>query len=155
MQEDRDTPGADENANLEREIRAGREFSLTEAIGRMAGGGMMKGASPVSRRRQAELTIQEYLRRNLTDAGGVLGGVVLRHVEHLDACDDPLHALVDYVRHVLTSDSLLRDLVREADEEWGRQLGERPYFQRADGTHHPADPYTFESVRLALSQLVR
>ena len=38
------------DADLEREIRAERKFTLTEAIGRMAGPGSMKGASPVTAR---------------------------------------------------------------------------------------------------------
>ena len=42
MSDDREPAPADENADLEREIRAGRKFSLSEAIGRMAGGGVMK-----------------------------------------------------------------------------------------------------------------
>ncbi len=45
---------------------------------------MMKGVSPVTRKRQAEAAIQEYLRRNLTDTGGVLGGVLLRCVGQSD-----------------------------------------------------------------------
>jgi hypothetical protein len=35
------------DADLQREIRAERKFTLAEAIGRMAGPGMMKGVSPV------------------------------------------------------------------------------------------------------------
>src|SRR4029453_39925 len=71
---------SDKDAELEREIRADRKFSLSEAIGRMAGPGMMKGVSPVSPKRQAEAAIEDFLRRNLTDAGGVLGAVLLRRV---------------------------------------------------------------------------
>ena len=48
------------DADLEREIRAQRKFSLAEAIGRMAGPGMMKGVSPVTRKRQAEAAIEDF-----------------------------------------------------------------------------------------------
>jgi len=44
--------------------------------------------------------------------------------------------------------------VREADVEWGRTLGERPYFDAQGGPPHPDDPYTIESVRATLSRLV-
>jgi hypothetical protein len=155
--ENRDTPPSDE-AELEREIRAERKFSLAEAIGRMAGGGLMKGASPVSPRQQAEEEIGEYLRRNLSDAGGVLGAVLLRQLTHGDQLlgghDLPLTVLAGHVRRVLGSDYLLRDLIREADVEWGRAFGERPYFERPGCPPDPDDPYTAESVRAALSRLV-
>ena len=36
------------DAELEREIRLGRKFTMEEAIGRMAGPGAMKGISPVT-----------------------------------------------------------------------------------------------------------
>jgi hypothetical protein len=53
------------DAELEREIRQERKFTLTEAIGRMAGPGAMKGESPVTRLHQAVAEIQEYLDRHL------------------------------------------------------------------------------------------
>src|SRR5262249_42832164 len=135
MREERETTPSGEDADLEREIRAGRKFSLSEAIGRMAGGGLMKGASPVSRNRQAEPAIGDYLRRHLTDAGTVLGNVLLRRVgvsePLLGDHDEPLLVLADYVRRVLGSEHLLQDLVREVDVEWGRVFHERPHFQQA------------------------
>jgi hypothetical protein len=147
-----------EDADLERDIRADRKFSLSEAIGRMAGSGLMKGASPVTGKRQTELAIEDYLRRRLTDAGGVLGSVLLRHVRASDLLlhghDRPLAVVADYLRQVLGSAYLLEELVREADVEWGRALGHRPHFQQAGRPPHPEDPYTVESVRIALSQLV-
>jgi len=150
-------PGA-ADADLEREIRAERKFSLAEAIGRLAGPGMMKGVSPVPRKQQAEAAIQEYLGQHLMDTGGVLRGVLLRQVREsqllLDNLDLPLAALAGYIRLVLGSDYLLKELVREADVEWGRTFGERPHFEQEGRPPHPDDPYTVESVRTALSQLV-
>ena len=70
MSEKPDTNSADSNEEIEREIRTNRKFSLTDAIGRLAGGGFMKGGSPVSRKRQAELEIEEYLRRQMHDLLG-------------------------------------------------------------------------------------
>ena len=37
---------------------------------------------------------------------------------------------------------------------WGRALGERPHFEQEGRPPHSDDPYTAESVRIALSQLV-
>ena len=156
MSKDPKTNSADKNEAIEREIRATRKFSLNEAIGQLAGGDFMKGGSPVTRKRQAELEIEEYLRRHLADAGGALRSVVLRHLgESLlnGDYDQPLAVLAEYSRRILASEHLLTEVVREADTEWGRTHDERPYFQRPHRPPDPHDPYTVDSVRLALSQL--
>ena len=146
------------NAELEREIRRGRQFSLAEAIGRLAGPGMLKGESPIAPQQQAEAEIENYLKENLIDAGGVFTGVILRNVngsEHLlKSFDQPLATLASYIQEVLNSEYLLKELVREADMEWGRVVGERPYFDKAGIPPHPDDPYTIESVRDKLTRLV-
>jgi hypothetical protein len=147
------------DAEIEREIRAGRKFSMAETIGRMAGPGMMKGVSPVSGQQQAVAEIQEYLSRHLPDAGGVLPGVLLRQVKEsellLKDFDRPLVVLVGYVQQILASEHGLKELVREVDVEWGRVFGERPHFETDGCPPDPEDPYTFESVRSALTQLAR
>jgi len=145
------------DADLEREIREGRKFSMAEAIGRLAGPGCMKGASPFTGKRQAEAEIEDCLDRHLADGAGVLREVVLRHIkesEHLlNHPDQSRVALASYIQGVLGSEYLLKELVREADVEWGKTLGERPHFESEERPPHPDDPYTFESVRVALSQL--
>jgi hypothetical protein len=114
--------------------------------------------SPVTRQRQAEGAVEDFLRRHLTDAGGVLGGVLLRRVGQSDLLlgdyDHPLAVLAAHARQVLGSDYLLRELVREADAEWGRVFGERPHFDRPDRPPDPDDPYTADSVRVALTRLL-
>ena len=50
MSDNPSKPSAESDAKLERQIRAERKFTLEEAIGRMAGPGSMKGASPVTRK---------------------------------------------------------------------------------------------------------
>jgi hypothetical protein len=152
-----DHPEPQGEAELERQIRAEREFTLAEAIGRLAGPGAMKGASPVDRRKQAAAEIKAYLAGHMPDSGGALSCVLLRHVAEsellLKDLDQPLVVLACYVRQVLDSEYSLRELVREADMEWGRVFGERPCFDR-DGCPPAADdPYTLESVRAALGQL--
>jgi hypothetical protein len=49
----------------------------------------------------------------------------------------------------------LEELVRDADIEWGRVMGERPYFEKEGSPHNPDDPYTVESVRDALSERLK
>lgn len=156
MSDKPDTKSADRDDELEREIRADRKFSLNEAIGRLAGGGFMKGASPVSRKRQAELEIDEYLRRELVDAGGALRRVLLRRLGDSllrGDYDQPLTVLAEHIPVVLASAHLLEEIVREADAEWGRVNDERPYFEQSGRPPHPDDPYTIDSVRRALLQL--
>ena len=119
MSEQQRKPRSQADEELEREIRQGRKFSLAEAIGRLAGPGMMKGVSPVTCQVQAEAEIGNYLNRHIIDAGGVLPGVLLRQVKANDQLlndfDHPLVVLAGHVRQVLESEFLLKELVRQAD----------------------------------------
>lgn len=146
------------DAQLEREIRRERKFSLMEAIGRLAGPGIMKGASPVARTQQASATIEYYLRDHLTDSAGVLTDVLTRRVKESELLhnnsDRPLLVLAGYVKHVLKSEVLLRELVRDADEQWGQVYVEKPHFDKEGLGPDPDDPYTFDSVRAALADLL-
>jgi len=142
---------------IEREISQARSFTPTEAIARMAGPGAMKGASPVSPVLQAETEIGTWLRSNLPDPDGALQASLHRRLRgseellaHLDA---PLEALAEHCERTLSSDYVLAELVREADVEWGRRMGEPPHFARTGGTD-PGDPYTIETVRGALSKMM-
>jgi hypothetical protein len=150
------SPGPD--AEFEREVRADHKFSLAEAIGRMGGPGMMKGISPVTRKQQAEAAIRTCLGKHLPDSQGALTGTLLRQVGEsaalLEDMDRPLVVLARHVRSVLGSEYLLKELVREADAEWGRVFMERPHFEREGRPSDPNDPYTTESVRAALSHLL-
>jgi hypothetical protein len=157
MSDDQQKPPRISDADLEREIREGRKFSLAEAIGRLAGPGMMKGVSPATGKQQAEAQVEQYLSRHLKDGAGVLPVVMLRQFtesEHLlNHLDQPLVALASYVESVLSSDYRLQELTRAADVEWGRTFGERPHFEKDDRPPHPDDPYTASSVRVSLTHL--
>jgi hypothetical protein len=158
MNDNEGTQRSEADAELEREVRKDRKFTLEEAIGRLAGPGAMKGESPVARMQQAEAEIASWLRRHLADAGGALRFVLHRNVKAsellLNNFDQPLVVLAGYCRRVLDSEYLLEELVRDADVEWGRVMGERPYFEKEGSPRHPDDPYTVESVRNALSGLL-
>ena len=159
MGDDRDEqrPSADEQ--LEQEIRRGRKFSAREAMARMAGPGAMKGASPISRPQQAEIEIGSWLGSHVDDSAGILPVLLHRHLKDsqllLDNLDQPLIALASHCRHLLASDYLLKELVREADVEWGRAMDERPHFDREGASPSPDDPYTAETVRKALGDALK
>ena len=159
MSDNEDADKSKADADLEREIRMGRQFSLAEAIGRMAGPGAMKGESPVARKQQAEVEIESWLRRCLADATGALQVVLHRRIKDsellLGNYSQPLIVLAGYCQKVLDSDYHLKELVREADTEWGRVFRERPHFEREGSPPHADDPYTVESVRSALSGLIK
>ena len=149
---------SERDAELEREILEGRKFTLEEAIARMVGPGAMKGESPVTRKQQAEVEIGSWIRSHLMDAGGVLAVVLHRRIKESDLLlnnfDQPMVVLASYFQQVLDSDYLLKEVVREADIEWGRMMHERPHFEKEGCPNHPEDPYTVESVRSTISRLV-
>lgn len=155
-QQPKTTSEADQQ--LERQIRQERKFTLEEAIMRLAGPGMMKGESPVSGKEQAESAIEQYLRAHLIDSGGTLSGVLLRHVKNsellLEKFGQPRVVLAGCIQRILGSEYLLKELVRAADAEWGRLVGERPFFEKDGGSPHPNDPYTMQSVRTTLLGLI-
>jgi hypothetical protein len=147
-----------EDASLERDVLERREFTLEEAIARMAGPGAMKGESPVARLEQARFEIEAWLASHLVDSGGGLRTALRRYVQDSDLVfanyDRPLEMMACCCQRLLASDYLLEELVRNADAEWGRAMGERPHFQRQGAPCDPDDPYTIASVSLILKQLL-
>ena len=146
-------------AEIERDIRLGRKFSLADAIGSLGGGNLLKGASPVPRKRQAEFEIQRYLERNLIDGQGVLSIVLLRRVGNSElflrsGYGQPLSTLQRLAEQIVNSELLLRAFVTEVDREWGRMYQERPHLQRPGDPPDADDPYTFSSVRQKLQSLI-
>lgn len=158
MSDEQPKPQFIDAAELEREIRQERKFSLAEAIGRLAGPGMMKGVSPATRKQQAEAEIEGFLERHLIGPAGAISVVLLRQVKEsellLNNLDQPLVVLAGYAQRVLDSEYLLAELVRQSDVEWGRVYGERPYFEKVGSPPHEEDPYALDSVRRTLTQLL-
>ena len=158
MSDDQEKQRSEAYAELEREMRQGRKFTAQEAIARMIGPGAMKGASPVSKVQQAETEIGTWLRSKLTDSTGALQALLHRRLKEspllLNNLDQPLIALAAYCQQILASDYNLKELVREADAEWGRRMDERPHFNREGSPTHPDDPYTADSVRRALLEIL-
>jgi hypothetical protein len=145
-------------SDIEREARQGRQFTMQEALARMAGPGAMKGASPVSRQKQAEIEIDTWLRAHVTAPAGALRLVLRRHLAGsaalLQDVEHPLAVLESFFRRILESEPLLNEIVRESDFEWGRQMDERPHFNAPNSPPHADDPYTADSVRAALSKAI-
>ena len=148
-------PVADQptDAEIEREIRANRTFSIAEAIGRNAGD-LMKGASPITRKQQAEFVIEQLIESYLNDEEGALAPELLRHVEAsevlLESYDDPRAALVQVTRDLLDSNDSLRRFVIKVDAQWGSIYLERPHFESDGKAPDHDDPYTRDSVRATL-----
>lgn len=156
--ESNNTQRSDADAQLEREVRKDRKFSLTEAIGRLAGPGAMKGISPIPRQQQAAAEIENWLRANTPGGNSELEVVILRYVRDnellLHNLDQPLIVLAAFCQRVLDSDFLLKELVREADVEWGQVNDEKPYFEIEGSPPDPRDPYTLASVRKVLTEFM-
>jgi hypothetical protein len=145
---------SDDDAAIEREIRLGRKLGAKDLLAHIAGPGALKGASPVSPVQQAETEVGTWLGHNLADVCGALRTVLHRHLKGspllLDNLEQPLVAVAGYLGQVLSAESLLREIVNEADVEWGRAMDERPHFERDGAAPHPDDPYTLAGVRQAL-----
>lgn len=154
--EDRQT---DADSDIEREIRQGRKVTAKDVMARLAGPGAMKGASPVSPVQQAETEIGNWLGNNLADDCGALRAVVHRQLKGsellLENLDRPLVALAEYCRRLLDAENLLKEIVREADVEWGRAMDERPFFEREGSPPNPEDPYTVSGVRQSLDDALQ
>lgn len=159
MADDTDKQRTQADAELEREIRERRKFTPQEAMARLAGPGAMKGASPVSPVQQAETEIGNWLKRHVTDPSGALQLVLHRNLKGsallLENMEQPLAALAAYCRKILDSDYCLKELVREADVEWGRRMEERPHFDKEGASPDPGDPYTANSVHSVLGEILQ
>jgi hypothetical protein len=158
MSDNTDKQRSEADEELEREVLNGRKFTLAEAIGRMAGPGAMKGVSPVTRQQQAAAEIENWLERHLSNSEVELQVVMVRRIKETETMlchyEQPLFVLATCCQRVLDSDYLLKELVREADVEWGRTYGEKPYFEKEGAPPDPNDPYTLESVRQTLARLI-
>ncbi|MDJ0599418.1 MAG: hypothetical protein QNJ37_11320 [Crocosphaera sp.] len=146
------------NKAIQKEILAGRKFSLAEAIGR-EGGDFLKGESPVPKLVQATTEINTFIALNLQDSSGALQAVLQTWVSTNEAevsqnLDYPLQALQQMLDEIINTSELLYELVRQVDFKWGQMYDERPYFQSPGQLPHPDDEYTHESVEEKLRSLL-
>ncbi len=144
--------------DLQREIRAGRKFSLGEAIGR-EGGSFLKGSQAmVPRPLRALAAINGLIDQHLNDREGALQLCLKRWVktdarigQYLDA---PPVALQMIVQDITQQPQILYEFARQVAVEWGQLNGERPYFQQPGTAPHPEAPYCHETIREILAGLL-
>ena len=113
--EDKEKQG--KNEAIQREILAGRKFSLAEAIGR-EGGDFLKGGSPVPKLVQATTEINTFIAINLQDSSGALQAVLQTWISTDEAgvsknLDSPLTALKQMLDNIIDNSELLYELVRQ------------------------------------------
>ncbi len=147
-----------QDCDIQQDIRAGRPFSIAEAIGR-EGSDFLKGDSPVPRLIQARTEVLVYLAHHLLDPSGALHAVLTQWVQADEAhisrnLGIPLMALAAIVESIISSPAMLYEFVRQVDVKWGQMNGERPYFQQPGQVAHPDDEYTHESVYQTLSDFL-
>lgn len=143
---------------IEQEIRQGRKFSISAAIGK-EGGDFLKGESPIPKLVQVKNELLVFVGQHLHDPSGALHEIVRELIQSDDVVcsrcfEAPLAALIELLLPLTTQDALLHDFVRRVDMRWGQLYDERPYFERPGHPPHPEDEYTHESVRAQLSELV-
>lgn len=141
---------------IEREARAAMHLSMEQAILLSAGGGLMKGGTPVSPYQQAHHQIMVFLDREIQDSlmEKALDDWVHSHRQQLEKrLKNPIQGLLDIIDHTLEHEGAFVEFVRMVDVHYGKTMKERPHFQRPGEPPHPEDPYTFETVRRSLNEL--
>src|SRR4051794_31536519 len=102
----------EQEAEIEREIRDKRKFSLAEAIGRLAGPGAMKGTSPVPLKEQAAHQVENWLNCHLPGNQMELQLVLLRDFRCsellLHNFEQPFVVLAAYCQQIIDSEYLLQ-----------------------------------------------
>ncbi|MEO0869761.1 MAG: hypothetical protein AAFY17_15250 [Cyanobacteria bacterium J06642_11] len=145
-------------SNLQREIRLGRKFSLSEAIGR-EGGSFLKGSqAAIPRPLRALAAINTWLDQHLKDPHGAMQPCLKQWVKH-DArvgkyLDAPILALRLMVEDILTKPEILHEFSRQVAIEWGDINGERPYFQTPNTAPHPKVVYSHQYIQGLLAELM-
>ena len=144
--------------NLQRDIRAERKFSLSEAIGR-EGGSFLKGSQAmVPRPLRALAVINGFIECHLEDANGALQPCLKRWIK-TDVrvgkyLDEPLLALRSLITEILQQPQVLYEFARQVAVEWGEMNGERPYFQKPGAEPHPEVAYSHERIQTMLTALL-
>ena len=144
--------------NLQREIRAERKFSVSEAIGR-EGGSFLKGSQAmVPRPLRALAMINEFLEQHLDDNNGSLHICLKRWVK-TDVrvgkyLDQPLVALQAIVLDIVQQPQTLYEFARQVAVEWGQMNGERTYFQKPSTEPSPNVAYSHNTIQIILTQLL-
>ncbi len=151
-------PPDDSSRSLEQEIRAGRLFSLGDAIGKEAGA-FMRGESPMPRLTRAIAQILHFLDLHVVDSSGALLATLKTWVKTNDTqisryLDSPLTALAVLLERLLHNQALFYDFARQVTMTWGEMNGERPRFQQPGQPPHPDQVYCHADLQAALAELL-
>lgn len=142
--------------NLQRQIRAGRKFSLSEAIGR-EGGSFLKD-SQVPRPLRALAAINGSIDQHLNDPPGALQPCLKRWVKTDGRIgkylDEPLTALQVIVLDIIENPQILYEFARQVAIEQGQMNGERPYFQKPGTEAPPEAAYSHKRIQEILAELL-
>ncbi|MBF0453394.1 MAG: hypothetical protein HQL72_01095 [Magnetococcales bacterium] len=152
--------GKDQDEEIEKSLRSQRKFSMENALGQAAGGGLLKGVSPIPRQQQVITALVELIKKQCPDPSGAIHSVLIRRLKGSslsleDYAHAPGTALKTVVQPLLDNDPLLFEFVRQVDVRWGQLYQERPHFQQPGESPHPDDEYTHDSVRQALTTLLQ
>ncbi len=144
--------------DLQWQIRVGRKFSLSEAIGR-EGSSFLKGSqAAVPRPLRALAVINGFIDQHLVDRHGAVQ-TCLKHWIKTDGrvgkyLDEPLMTLQAIVTDIIQQPQVLYEFARQVAIEWGHMNGERPYFQKPGMHAHPKAAYSHENIQKILTDLL-
>ncbi|MGB3291795.1 MAG: hypothetical protein WBB01_02255 [Phormidesmis sp.] len=148
---------SDALADLQREIRAERQFSLAEAIGR-EGGSFMKGESTVPRPLRAATEVSQFITTHLADPTGPVSTTLYdwasSDIRLSRQLDTPLVALAQVIESILAEPTTLSEFARQVAIAHSHITGDRPYFQKPDAPPHPQASYTHASIAADLAALL-
>lgn len=120
--------------------------------------GLIEGKELVPPHLRLELALGQLLDQTLRDLDGSLNAVLRTEFKQralylANQLDQPEKALIKILQDLLDQTPLLQELVQKCDRHWGLQYGEKPYFE-GNGPAHPQDPYTFQSVKQSLLDVI-
>ncbi len=148
----------DSQKEIQREIRAGRQFSIAEAIAR-EGGSFMKGESTIPRPLRAIAEIKQFLGTHLNEPAGALCTTLhswasgdIRLSRQLDT---PLIALAQIITSILAEPTTFEEFARQVAIAHSQITGDRPQFQQPGQPPDPAAAHTHQSIQTELSALLQ
>ncbi|MEM7064457.1 MAG: hypothetical protein AAF572_15005 [Cyanobacteria bacterium P01_B01_bin.77] len=144
--------------DLQRQIRAGRKFNLSEAIGREGGSFLRGSQAMVPRPLRALAAINGAIDQHLVDPQGALQPCLKRWIKTDGRIgkylNEPLTALQVIVLDIMENPPILYEFARQVAVECGQLNGERPYFQKPGIEASPDAPYSYKSIQEILAELL-
>ena len=141
---------------LQKEIRAGRKFSLAEAISR-EGGDFIKGELVIPRPLKAANEIKQFIATHSLEPSGVLATELsawsIADIRFSRQLETPLTALSQIVESLLHEPTTFYEFARRVAIAQSKVTGDRPYFQQPNQPPHPEADHTHSSISQYLSKM--